>query len=92
MAEAITTVSITPKMLAEAFWNMDSTEQVQVFEELNKVVQFDYATKPNSQAWSLGEMQWFYLGDALGENKDARDMLMSIAAPLYLHTLRCAHQ
>lgn len=92
MAEATTTVRITPKMFAEAFWDMGSDDQAAFFAELNKLVQHDYATSPKSQAWSLGEMQWFYLGDALGGNKEARDMLMAMAAPLYLNTLRCAQQ
>lgn len=88
---AVTTpVTLTPEMLARSFWAMDSTEQAAFFVELNKAIQHDYATDPKSYAWSLGEMQWLYLGDELDKNQPAREMLMAMAAPMYLHTLRAS--
>ena len=90
MSEITATVQLTPAMMAEAFWGMENSQQAQFFEELNRLIQHEYATKPKSYAWSLGEMQWLYLGDSLAENKPAREMLMAMAAPLYLHTLRAA--
>lgn len=82
------TVQLTPAMMAEAFWGMGNNEQAQFFQELNAIVKHDYVTKPKSCAWSLGEMQWLYLGDTLNENKPAREMLMAMAAPLYLNVMR----
>lgn len=81
-------VQLTPAMLAEALWAMDSTQQAVFFDELARVIREDHKT--NTSAYSLGELQWFHVGSELrGEKfKDARDMLMTMAAPLYLHTLR----
>lgn len=83
-------IEITPAMMAEAFWAMDAHSQVDFLDELARVIRED--NKTNSSAYSLGELQWFFVGDVLREKKykDARDMLMTMAAPLYLHTLRCA--
>lgn len=86
--EVTTPVTLTPEMLARSFWAMSSVEQAEFFAELNKVIQHDHATDPKSWAWSLGEMQWLYLGDELDKNQPAREMLMTIAAPMYMHTLR----
>ena len=83
----IPATQLTPELMAQAFWAMSSGEQAQFFAELNKVVNHDWATKPKSNAWSLGEMQWLYLGDELDKSKPARDMLMAMAAPAYMHTL-----
>ena len=90
MSEVTAKVHLTPAMMAEAFWAMGNGEQAKFFEELNLLIQHEFATKPKSYAWSLGEMQWLYLGDSLAENRPAREMLMAMAAPLYLHTLRAA--
>lgn len=84
------TLTITPEMLAQSFWAMNSIEQAEFFAELNKIIRHTHATDPKSQAWSLGEMQWFYLRDELDKNQPAREMLMTLAAPLYLNTLRAA--
>ena len=80
-------VELTPAMMAEAFWTMGSHEQAEFFDELARVIQEDHKT--NTSAYSLGELQWFFVGDELrkDQNKQARDMLMTMAAPLYLHTL-----
>ena len=88
MTEATVNVEITPAMMAEAFWGMEDESQAEFFGKLNELIQHEYATQPKSYAWSLGEMQWFYLGDRLANNKPAREMLMAMAAPLYLNVLR----
>ena len=89
MSTATVHVDITPAMMAEAFWGMESGQQVQFFAELARVVRADHEAG-NRHAYSLGELQWFFTGASLleDENREARDMLMTIAAPLYLHTLR----
>lgn len=90
--EATANVTITPQMLARAFWAMGSDQQVEFFHELSNVIAEDHKT--NSSAYSQGELQWHYTGHELlkNENKTARGMLMTMAAPLYLHTLRYAGQ
>ncbi len=90
--EATATFSITPSMLAQAFWAMGSDQQVEFFRELSSVIAEDHKT--NRNAYSQGELQWHYTGGELlkDENKTARGMLMAMAAPLYLHTLRYAGQ
>jgi hypothetical protein len=91
MTTAITEVTITPRMLSEAFWGMCSSEQVEVFLELSKVIKEDQLSG-NNGAYSQGELQWYCTGKYLlkPENKEARSMLMTVAAPLYLNTLRFA--
>lgn len=80
-------VELTPAMMAEAFWAMGSDQQADFFDELARVIREDQKT--NKNAYGLGELQWFFTGSVLREEKfkDARDMLMTMAAPLYLHTL-----
>lgn len=87
MTTAQATVSLTPAMLAEAFWKLGSDEQAEFFQRLADVVKADHQGG-NTSAYALGELQWFYLGDELFKNKPARDMLMTMAAPLYLNTIR----
>lgn len=81
-------IDLTPKLMAEAFWNMGSDKQAEFFHELNTVIVTSHAKDPKSWAWSLGEMQWCYVAALLEKDKAGRDMLMAMAAPLYLHTLR----
>ncbi len=89
MTTATANITLTPSMLAEAFWGMESSQQVEFFAELARVIRANHEAG-NRYAYSLGELQWFYTGSQLLEekNREARDMLMTIAAPLYLHTLR----
>lgn len=91
--KAQATVTITPAMLAEAFWSMPDDEQAQFFSELSRVIREDNESG-NKGAYSNGELQWFYLGDRLRETGQdaARSMLMTMAAPLYLNTLRASGQ
>lgn len=88
MSTATAQVNITPEMLAQAFWGMESSQQVEFFRELAATIQRDLQGG-NISAYSLGELQWHYVGHDLlkPENKQAREMLMTMAAPLYLHTL-----
>lgn len=88
MSAATAIVDLTPAMLAEAFWRFGSDEQAEFFAELAKVIKADHESG-NKSAYSLGELQWFYVGDELKKpvNKEARDMLMTMAAPQYMHTL-----
>lgn len=88
MTEALVKVTITPALMAEAFWGMESIQQIDFFNELAKVVKEDFLSNPS--AYSLGELQWFYMeSDMRGV---AREMLMAMAAPLYLNTLRFSEE
>ena len=88
MTEAIAKIQITPSMMAQAFWAMESTEQIKFFHELAQVIKEDHKT--NSSAYNLGELQWCYMADDLykKENDEARHMLMTMASFLYLNVLR----
>ena len=88
MTTATATVQLTPAMLAEAFWKLYSDEQAEFFTELAKLIEGEHAAG-NTHVYALGEMQWHYVGSELErpENKKAREMLMTMAAPLYMHTL-----
>ncbi len=80
-------IKISPELMAKAFWSMESTEQIKFFDELAKVIIEDHKT--NSHAYSLGELQWCYMAEDMKkkENKEAKDMLMTMASFLYWHTL-----
>ena len=77
-------IQLSPKVMAESFWNMNSEQQTEFFAELAKVIKED--GKTNSTAYSLGELQWFHLSNDL--EGDAKNVLMSMASPLYLNVLR----
>jgi len=92
MTTAKAEITITPEMMAEAFWGMSDTEQSEFFEKLAFVIKND--CKTNNSAYGHGEMQWHYLAKRLTENgkTESREMLMAMAAPLYLNTLRYCGQ
>lgn len=83
-------VTLTPAMMAEAFWDMGSDDQSEFFDELARVIRED--GKTNKSAYSMGELQWHYLAERMhgATQGTPRAMLMAIAAPLYLHVLRVA--
>lgn len=85
---ATASIELTPTMMAEAFWKMGSHIQAEFLDELARVIREDHKT--NRFAYHYGELQWFFLGDELRQDKNAhaREMLMTMAAPLYLHTLQ----
>jgi len=87
MTTATANIKVTPEIMAQAFWAMESTEQIKFFAELAKVIKEDHKT--NSCAYSLGELQWCYMAEDMKkkENKEAREMLMTMASFLYWHTL-----
>lgn len=86
--QATTEVTITPKMMAQAFWGMGSDEQIEFLHELAATIKADQDAG-NSSAYSLGELQWCFMSQDLKkpENNVAREMLMSMAAFCYWHTL-----
>lgn len=65
----------TPQWLAEQFWNMDSSEQALFFTHLGK-----------QSSQYKRQMQWCYLKSDLGPI--AKETLMDLAAPCYVHLLR----
>jgi len=92
MTNATANIKVTPKIMAQAFWSMNSDEQIKFFSELAKVIREDHKT--NTSAYSLGELQWCFMAEDMKkkENQEARDMLMSMASFLYWHTLNYMEQ
>jgi len=85
MIEITHEVTISPSILAKAFWDMTSDKQAEFFNELKKVIQEDHLTNPS--AYGSGELQWYHLAHEMKSSPEAKDMLMTLAAPLYLSTL-----
>lgn len=79
--EAQAIVEITPRMLAQAFWDMHDGEQAEFFEILQSIIEKD------SDQFHF-EMQSFALDKKLSGK--GRDALMTLAAPQYLNVLRYA--
>lgn len=69
-------VELTPRLMAEAFWGMDSKQQADFFHELHSIV--SASTKTN---YSLGEMQWCYMaGDTKERSAEAWNMYLSLSS------------
>jgi hypothetical protein len=81
MMQIVSEVPIAPKLLAEAFWNMDSNEQAQFFAELHDIL--DGLEWP---AHSLGEMQWLYMAEDIEKDPRAKRMACALMASIYLRT------
>jgi len=77
--QVISEVPITPKLLAEAFWNLSSIEQAEFFAELHDIL--DGKEWP---AHSLGEMQWMYMSDEIEKNPKAKRMACALAANIFV--------
>lgn len=77
--EIVSNVPITPRLLAEAFWNLDSNEQANFFEELYNIL--DGKKWP---AHSLGEMQWLYMSDAIEKSEKAKTMATVLASHIFV--------
>lgn len=92
MTNATANIKVTPEIMAQAFWAMESTEQIKFFSELANVIKEDHKTNPH--AYSLGELQWCYMAEDMKkkENQEAKDMLMTMASFLYWHTLNYMEQ
>jgi hypothetical protein len=71
-------ISITPKLLAEAFWGMSDREQAQFFEELH-----DLLDGKEWPAHSLGEMQWLYMSNEIEKSPKAKRMACTLASHIF---------
>jgi len=76
------TLTITPQMMAKAFWEMSSLKQVEFFESLHDVINSD--TSKRSVIYGNGEAQWCYMGEDLRKNTKAHDMATSMMAFVFL--------
>ena len=83
--EISASVQITPKMLAEAFWGLDSERQAEFFSELKNAINNDYENG-NSCAYSNGELQWVRLADDLEKNQNAKEMACALMASFFVRT------
>lgn len=77
--QIVSEVPLTPKLLAEAFWNLDSIEQAAFFAELHDIL--DGKEWP---AHRLGEMQWLYMSDEIEKNPKAKRMACALAANIFV--------
>lgn len=89
-----TSAQATPRQLAEAFCNMMSDQQGEFFAHVKKFADEHWS------GWNALEMQAFYIhDDVTGKydekpeyGDDAKDAIMTLAAPFYLNTPRAAGQ
>lgn len=76
-------VTLTPEIMAKAFWAMDDCRQAQFFDELGKVIEAEHKAKGyGSSAYGYGELQWCFLKDALRKPgmERANKMHMALSA------------
>lgn len=75
------TVDITPERLARIFYEMDSEQQADFFAALHGEVSSRYESGETPMMYSLGEMQWLYMRNAIRKRgKEASDVYMAISA------------
>lgn len=77
-----TEVKLTPKQLAEQFWELYDGEQAEFFEELFNI------TGMKDSYFSF-ESQAYHLHKSIRESKNekAKEALMSLSAPFFLYSL-----
>ena len=78
MATATSEVNITPRLMAEAFWDMDAAEQAEFFEELHTITS-------EKSTYGLGEMQWCYMGQEINNSVKAKEQACSMMAWIFNH-------
>lgn len=73
---------ISPQLMAERFWNMDSIEQAEFFHCLASEIK-----KRNPKpAYEYGEMQWCYLADDLKKKSpEAWNMYLALSSFAFEH-------
>ena len=76
--QIISEVPLTPKLLAQAFWELSATEEAEFFEELYEVVE-----GPRG-GYSLGELQWLYMADEIEKIPKAKAMACALSSSIYL--------
>lgn len=78
-----TEVKLTPKQLAEQYWEMSSIEQTEFFSSL-----FDVAGM-NESYYAFESQAWYLEKDIRNElSNKAKEAIMSLSAPFYLTLLR----
>lgn len=73
----------TPEEMAKWFWEMNSDEQVQMFEKLHTISD-SYSRQ--MQGWGM-ETSYHNNPDCFTNNHKAREAAMDLFAPLFWHTL-----
>ena len=70
-------VTVTPELLARAFWQMDTVQQADFFQALAVHIQ-----EVSPGAYNFGELQWCYLKDELRQpgRELANEMHMALSA------------
>jgi hypothetical protein len=71
------TIEITPRILAESFWNMSADEQAMFFAELNDVI--------GDSAYGNGEAQWCAMSFELDKNHKAKEQACAMFAWVFNH-------
>lgn len=83
----VSKVDVTPEIMAEAFWAMDTTEQARFFaalaKETNKTLAEYEATPKHLRSGypgDYGEMQWCLMKDEVFADPEARRQYMALSA------------
>ena len=83
------TITVTPEILAKAFWQMDTTEQTAFFSALARetLATYEEHLRSGKKSWwtpdAYGTMQWCLLMDDLKKDKEAYAMFMRLASFAY---------
>lgn len=77
MTTATGVVEVSPRLIAEAFWNMDAEQQAEFFAELNDVI--------GDSAYGHGEAQWCAMGIEINKRIKAKEQACSMLAWIFNH-------
>lgn len=69
--EMKTKAQVTPKLLAELFWNMSDMEQAEFFEELHDLTE-------EQSTYGLGEAQWYCMSQHINKSPKAKAQACSM--------------
>lgn len=72
-------IELTPKVMAERFWELDAEKQAEFFHELGQNIAGDTFH---------AQVQWFSLEEYLRKDHLAKDTFMDMAAPMFWQTLK----
>ena len=73
-------INFTPRLLAEAFWEMDSQEQAEFFAELNNVIQTDPSLEYPESA---SDCQWYAMSQEINKIPEAKKMACQMTVNIF---------
>ena len=72
-------LALTPKLLAEGFWELDNSEQSEFFEELYNILD-------GLDLFYESDIQWYYMAKDMEKNEKAKKMACAMMVHIFNYT------